>query len=109
MIEDMTKSENIYGILKALESESDNGVSDEARMLEEIFRSLDQLENGKNLKTDLIDLIQLTRMDYFAKGMKLGARLSDLLLNSPLFVISLSRTMFFDKINIQIYIDVVND
>lgn len=83
MVEDITKSENIYGIIKALESESNKGVSDEMETLEEIFRQLDQLENGKSLKTDLIDLIQLTRMDYFAKGMKLGARLEDLLLNSP--------------------------
>lgn len=83
IMEDIAKSENIYGILKALESESDKGVSDEIETLEEIFRQLGQLENGESLKTDLVDLIQLTRMDYFAKGMKLGARLSDLLLNSP--------------------------
>lgn len=82
-MEDITKTENIYGILRALESESDEGISNEKQMLEEVFLQLDQLENGKSVKTDLADLIQLTRMDYFVKGMKLGARLSDRLLNSP--------------------------
>lgn len=64
LMEDITKRENIYGILRALESESDEGISNEKQMLEEVFLQLDQLENGKSVKTDLADLIQLTRMDY---------------------------------------------
>lgn len=83
MLEDVTKSENVYGILRALESESAEGISNEAQLLERVFCQLDKLEGGKTLKTDLVDVIQLTRMDYFAKGMKLGVRLYDCLLNSP--------------------------
>ena len=57
-------------------------VSDEDEILARVFEELEHLENGKELKRDIRDVLELTSLNFFAKGMKIGARINDLLMNS---------------------------
>lgn len=82
LFQDITMKENIYDLVEALENESEGGISDEDEILARVFEELEGLENGKKLKRDIRDVLELTSLNFFAKGMKIGARLYDLLMNS---------------------------
>lgn len=82
LFDDVTMKENIYGIAGALENESEEGVCNENEILAGVFEALDKLENGESIKQNLTDVLELTSLNYFAKGMKMGARINRLLMNS---------------------------
>lgn len=82
-ISDITTKENIYGILDALERESDEGVSNEQEILAEVFQNLEKNIFNEIIKNDILDVINLSNLNYFAKGLKVGARINDLLMNAP--------------------------
>lgn len=82
IFEDVTEKENIYGIIRALEEESENGLGNEYEILMEVFKELDKIDNGKTIKGNITDVLEMVSLNYFAKGMKTGVRLDRLLANS---------------------------
>lgn len=82
LFDDVTVKENIYGVVGALENESEEGICNENEILVAIFEELDKLENGQSVKNSLKEVLEMISLNYFAKGMKMGARINGLLMSS---------------------------
>lgn len=82
LFDDVTMKENIYGVVGALENESEEGICNENEILVAIFEELDKLENGQSVKNSLKEVLEMTSLNYFAKGMNIGARIDRLLTSS---------------------------
>ncbi len=96
-IRDVTTMENINTITTAIETNGDD-FNTENRLLSEILDKIreltvaarmDQGENGResqlfiNFENDIDDLLNMVGMNYYIRGIKMGARLRELLSERP--------------------------
>lgn len=79
MIENLIKKQNLDTILEALEADERENVI-QNKILFELYEELDKVKNGEAMKQSVEDLLAMVSLVYYAKGMKVGARLNALLM-----------------------------